>query len=179
MNPIIIELDEITSNLTPGQLILLKIIYTSNKKAFQAFSKAYAPHIAAMLENLQEKLYIKLTGEEFEDYVCRDSAEVLFRKTRIEPEIDQVLNYLNKKLGKKRGFSLTSAGNRRFIAARLKEYPVEDLIKVINTMYSKWKGTNMEEYLRPETLFNETKFQTYLMMSENKEPIEMSVTTML
>ena len=84
MNPIIIELNEITSDLTPGQLMLLKIIHTSNKKAFQAFSKAYAPHISAMLENLQEKLYIKLTGEEFEDYVCRDKAEVLFSEKDVD-----------------------------------------------------------------------------------------------
>lgn len=168
MNPIIIELNEITSNLTPGELLTLKSIYTSNKKAFERLSNEYGSYIPNVLESLQNKLYIKIQGDSFEELVCREKANILFRSNKAEQQIDEVLNYLNRKIGKKRGFSLTSKGNRKFISARLREqYTVSDLIQVINTMCSKWKGTNMEEYLRPETLFNDTKFQTYLMMSED------------
>ncbi len=169
MNPLIIELDEITSNLTPGELLVLKAVYTSNIKAFERLSSAYSTYIPNVLQSLQNKQYIKLTGDSFEDIVCREKTNILFKGNKIDQQVDEVLNYLNRKLNKKRGFSLTSKGNRKFISARLREqYTVSDLIQVINTMCSKWKGTNMEEYLRPETLFNDTKFQTYLMMSEEK-----------
>lgn len=180
MNPLVIELNEITSDLTPGELLTLKAIYTGNKRAFEVFSTAYKNYIPKVVESLQNKLYLKIQGEEFEDLVCREKANILFKGNKIDIQVDEVLNYLNRKLGKKRGFSLTSKGNKKFVSARLREqYTVAELIQVINTMCSKWKGTNMEEYLRPETLFNETKFQTYLIMSEGTESKEMSITTML
>ena len=168
MNPVIIELDEIISDLTPGELLVLKSIYTGNKKAFERLFNTYSSYIPKVLESLQNKLYLKIQGEEFEELVCREKTNILFKGNKVDIQVDEVLNYLNRKLGKKRGFSLTSKGNRKFISARLREgYSVAELIQVINTMCSKWKGGNMEEYLRPETLFNETKFQTYLMMSED------------
>ena len=44
-------------------------------------------------------------------------------------------------------------------------YTEEDLKAVIDTMCSKWLHDNkMNMYLRPETLFNATKFQTYFNM---------------
>lgn len=81
-------------------------------------------------------------------------------------EAKEVLDYLNLKLKEeypnKKGFLATDS-NLKFINGRLNEcYTVEDLKSVIDTMISKWKGTNMEMYLRPETLFNATKFQTYI-----------------
>jgi uncharacterized phage protein (TIGR02220 family) len=170
MNPLIIELDEITSNLTPGELLTLKSIYTGNKKAFERLSNEYGSYIPNVLESLQNKLYVKIQGEEFEELICREKTNILFKGNKIDQQVDEVLNYLNRKLDKKRGFSLTSKGNRKFISARLREgYTNDDMFKVINTMCSKWKGTNMEEYLRPETLFNETKFSGYLVLSESSE----------
>jgi len=77
MNPIIIEIDELTPNLTPGELLVLKSVYTGNKKAFEALSKAYPTHIPNVLEGLQKKLYIKITGDDFETIICRENAEQL------------------------------------------------------------------------------------------------------
>lgn len=167
MNPIIIELKEIIPELTPRELLLLKCIYTSNKKGFEALFKCYGTYIPTTLNSLQNKLYIKITGEDFEDLVCRDKTNSLFKEDKLDSQIDEVLNYLNKTLNKKKGFSLLSKSNRRFISARLKEgNSVEDLKRVIDTMYSKWKDTTFEQYLRPETLFNETKFNSYLVASQ-------------
>jgi len=83
MNPIIIELDEITSNLTPGELLTLKSIYTINKKAFERLSNEYGSYIPNVLESLQNKLYIKIQGEEFEELICREKAELLFSEKGI------------------------------------------------------------------------------------------------
>ena len=48
-------------------------------------------------------------------------------------------------------------------------YTEEDLKKVIDTMCSRWlNDSKMNIYLRPETLFNPTKFQTYVNLSEIK-----------
>ena len=170
MNQIIIELKEIVPELTPGEIILLKAIYTENKVIFNKFLKVYDQYVPSALESLQKKQYIKIMGEEFDDIACRDKTNILFGKFELEFDIDIVLNHLNNKLNKPRGFSLKSKGNRRFVSARLKEdYSKEDLIKVIDTMCSKWQGTNAEQYLRPETLFNDTKFQGYLMLADKND----------
>ena len=38
----------------------------------------------------------------------------------------------------------------------------EDFFTVIDNKVRSWKGTEWEKYLRPQTLFNATKFQGYL-----------------
>lgn len=70
----------------------------------------------------------------------------------------EIIDYLNEK-AKTRYTACKS--NTKFIAARLKEYSLEDLKSVIDCKCKEWKGTNMEMYLRPETLFNATKFESY------------------
>jgi hypothetical protein len=78
MSQIIIELDEFTSEITPGELMILKCIYTGNKRGFETFSKTYSTFVSAILESLQNKLYLKIQGDEFEELVCREKTEVLF-----------------------------------------------------------------------------------------------------
>ena len=95
----------------------------------------------------------------FKKLVVRSSAVKVFT-----PELDnvaEVIEYLNKKTGKR--FSTKSQSSRRFIGGRLKEgYTVEDCKGVIDTMTTQWSNDRkMRFYLRPETLFNETKFQGY------------------
>lgn len=73
-------------------------------------------------------------------------------------QVKEIIDYLNEK-AKTRYTACKS--NTKFIAARLKEYSLEDLKSVIDCKCKEWKGTNMEMYLRPETLFNATKFESY------------------
>lgn len=74
--------------------------------------------------------------------------------------IVEIVEYLNKKTGK--NFRATAEKTQKHINARLREgYTVDDFKKVIENKVSEWKGTNMEQYLRPETLFG-TKFESYL-----------------
>ena len=77
-----------------------------------------------------------------------------------------VLDALNQKSGK--AFRYTDS-NLRLIEARLKDYTVEDCLKVIATKCSQWKNDpKMNKYIRPETLFNATKFGGYLEEQEVK-----------
>ena len=84
------------------------------------------------------------------------------RKTPKQPEwASEVVDYLNEKTGKH--FKASSSANVKFISARAKEgYTAEDFKKVIDTKTAEWKGTDMEQYLRPETLFSASKFESYL-----------------
>jgi uncharacterized phage protein (TIGR02220 family) len=73
--------------------------------------------------------------------------------------VDKIVSYLNEKAGThyKKVDSTT-----RLIKARLQDYSVEEMKKVIDSKVGEWKGTEMQKYLRPETLFNATKFESYL-----------------
>lgn len=174
MSEILIKKEYIIPDLTPGEVMLLTFLNTSNKLLFKHFCKIYEHHIPMMVESLQNKGYLKNINSfnevVFEDLVLRQKSEDLFKDVSIEKDVDEVLNYLNKILNKKRGFSLKSKGNRRFVGARLRDdYSVEDLKGVIDVKYNEWSNTSQEVYLRPETLFNETKFSSYIMQADGRK----------
>ena len=71
-----------------------------------------------------------------------------------------VVAFLNEKTGAK--YRASSQSTRRLIDARVNDgYKLEDFQTVISKKCAEWKGTDMEQYLRPETLFG-TKFESYL-----------------
>lgn len=78
----------------------------------------------------------------------------------------RVLAYLNQRTGKR---YRVVPGNMKHINARLKEgYLEEDFLLVIDTMSKKWLGDpKMDQYLRPETLFNGVKFDGYLNLGRS------------
>lgn len=72
----------------------------------------------------------------------------------------EVISYLNLKA--KKNFKVDTASHQKFIKARLKEgYVLEDFKKVVDVMVAKWKGTEYEQYLQPQTLFG-NKMDNYL-----------------
>lgn len=81
--------------------------------------------------------------------------------------IESIVNYLNEKAGTK--YRSTTGSTINVIKARLNEkFMVDDFMTVIDKKTEQWKGTNMEEYLRPQTLFG-SKFESYLNQTINKE----------
>lgn len=78
-----------------------------------------------------------------------------------EPNITaEVVDYLNQKLGTR--YKADTEKTRRLIRARIREgATLEDFRKVIDKKVKEWRGTKLEPYLRPETLFG-TKFEGYL-----------------
>lgn len=76
------------------------------------------------------------------------------------PQSRTVLHYLNEKSG--RHFRETDT-NLGFISARLSEKGVSlhGVLQMIDRQCVRWLGSEQEEYLRPETLFNKTKFDNY------------------
>ena len=74
--------------------------------------------------------------------------------------ITEIVDYLNEKAHKK--YRSNNKATIRHINARLKEgRTLSDFKQVIDNRCATWLGTNMEQYLRPETLFC-SKFESYL-----------------
>ena len=72
----------------------------------------------------------------------------------------QVIDYLNEKLGS--SYRASTKSNINLIKARVNEgFKLEDFKKVIDTKCLEWSNSNMEQYLRPQTLFG-PKFESYL-----------------
>lgn len=87
--------------------------------------------------------------------------------------ITEIIDYLNLKTNK--NYKTTTQKTRTLIKARMNEhFTVDDFKIVINKMCTEWMGTNMEKYLRPETLFG-TKFESYLNQTLTKTETEMRI----
>jgi len=87
------------------------------------------------------------------------------RKDNINTPSDfsDVLDHLNLVTGRQ-----FKTGNE--ITARLKDYTVNCLKLVIDYKTREWKGTDMEKYLRPQTLFGKSKFEGYLNDARSNLP---------
>ncbi|WP_315118510.1 conserved phage C-terminal domain-containing protein [uncultured Clostridium sp.] len=81
-----------------------------------------------------------------------------------------VVNYLNEKADKK--YRVNSKKTQQLIRGRVKEgFTVEDFYKVIDNKVKEWSSTDMEKYLRPETLFG-NKFEGYLNQNNQERDFE-------
>ena len=73
----------------------------------------------------------------------------------------RVVQYLNEKVGA--NYKPTAKYIKEHISARLNDgYTEQDFYKVIDNQTAKWLGTDMEQYLTPDTLFRPSKFDKYL-----------------
>ena len=104
---------------------------------------------------------LNLSEQELEEIIeLSKKSKPPAKKDKYQEEAIHILEFLNATAKKK--FRPVLA-NLKFIKARLKEYPAEVLKQVIQLKTFEWKDDyKMNEYLRPETLFNQTKFETYL-----------------
>ena len=94
-------------------------------------------------------------------------------------KIAEIVEYLNSVCGT--NYRANSAQTQKNINGRLGEgFTVEDFKLVIDAKAREWKGTDMEQYLRPDTLFRPTKFESYVNYAKKRrmkriavaEPVE-------
>lgn len=98
-------------------------------------------------------------------------AESMMREyiNKDKPNYEKIIKYLNDKTGKN---FRTTAATRRFISARFTDgFTEADFIRVIDNQVNAWIGTDMEQYLRPQTLFRPSNFESYLNKKQNKNLI--------
>lgn len=97
----------------------------------------------------------------------KDSIDILCHVSHddIDKSHIEIIEYLNLKTGSK--FKPTTKPYIQAIRARLKEgYTVDDFKTVIDKKCREWKGTKLEKYLTPKTLFAPSHFDTYLNSNE-------------
>ena len=86
---------------------------------------------------------------------------------QVKKQAEQVLRFLNEKTGRSYRNVKT---NLDFIENRLKSgASLADCRGVIARKVREWKGTDLEKYLRPATLFNATKFEQYVGEQEPEQ----------
>ena len=99
-----------------------------------------------------------------------DTDSITDADNNILPEIKAIVQYLNDVCGTR--YRYQTKGTQEHINARLKEgYTVEDFKTVIDKKFEEWHGTDMEKFLRPETLFAR-KFESYLNQKISKRQEE-------
>ena len=91
--------------------------------------------------------------------LVKDSKE-LDKEKKNNDAVRAVVDYLNRIAGT--NYRASTKATARHIEARLNEgFTVRNFFDVIDKKVAEWKGTDMEKYLRPETLFG-SKFEGYL-----------------
>ena len=94
----------------------------------------------------------------------RDKDRNKDRDKERDRDTENIISFLNSTTGS--NYRSTTGKTRKLIAARLAEgFAVDDFKAVISKKAKEWQGTDMAQYLRPETLFG-TKFEGYLNQPE-------------
>lgn len=121
--------------------------------------------VAKYREN-QKQLPCNVTGN---DTVTEGNAIEEEREEEEEIDINiysSIINYLNKKANTR--YRVNNKKTKTLIKARLNEgFTEDDFYKVIDNKVKEWANTDMNKYLRPETLFS-PKFEGYLNQKEIK-----------
>lgn len=139
---------EVRQGMNLPNRIYLEALNGSVESAFQEVQKVHLGSAENALSEVQKVHTIKTENTKTENNnnklsICKE-----------------VISYLNLKA--KKNFKVNTASHQKFIKARLKEgYVLEDFKKVVDIMVAKWKGTEYEQYLQPQTLFG-NKMDNYL-----------------
>lgn len=73
----------------------------------------------------------------------------------------RIIEYMNLVCGT--NYRHTTKATKEYIHARLTDgYTEDDFKTVIDKKFAEWKGTEWEKYLRPQTLFTPSNFESYL-----------------
>ena len=139
---------EVRQGMNLPNRIYLDALNGSVESTFQEVQKVHIGSVENTLSEVQKIHTIKTENTKTEN----NNNKLLICK--------EVISYLNLKA--KKNFKVDTASHQKFIKARLKEgYVLEDFKKVVDIMVAKWKGTEYEQYLQPQTLFG-NKMDNYL-----------------
>ena len=139
---------EVRQGMNLPNRIYLDALNGSVESTFQEVQKVHLGSVENTLSEVQKVHTIKTENTKTEN----NNNKLLICK--------EVISYLNLKA--KKNFKVDTASHQKFIQARLKEgYVLEDFKKVVDIMVAKWKGTEYEQYLQPQTLFG-NKMDNYL-----------------
>ncbi len=146
----------VVTKLTPAQT-------ESGRFEYQYDIYEQPQYIEAVEKQAEEKQGIESQPLENQGQLNTDSLTTNKSITNKEIYI-AVVDYLNSKAGTH--YKASSKATQQHINARLKEgYTADDFKRVVDNMWTAWKATEWEQYMRPSTLFG-SKFENYL----NRKP---------
>lgn len=140
--------------------------YQEEFKKLEVKDGSYIANQTVILDGIQMEPDWNQDGTQVEpqvrlgkDSIDKDNKYIVEQDSTKYP-FKEIIEHLNQKSGK--NYRYSSKATQKHIKARIKEgFTLEDFKRVIDWKVSKWIGTDMEQYLRPETLFG-TKFESYL-----------------
>lgn len=113
----------------------------------------------------------KQNTESENEYVIKDESESVIKDISAVEDVipfKEIVDHLNLKA--KTAYRHTSEKTKDLIRARINEkFTLQDFYTVINKKAGEWIDTDMQKYLRPETLFS-NKFEGYLNQKIIKTP---------
>ena len=122
--------------------------------------KAYMKNYMKEYREKQKALVCKTNSKTNSKTNVRQADKDIDKNENKNNNINIIVDYLNQKVGT--SYRPNSKNTVKHINARLTDgFTVDDFKTVIDKKCEEWKGTDMEQYLRPETLFG-TKFESYL-----------------
>jgi len=115
---------------------------------------------------LYSKMNIPIRKNDYTYTQKREDNNTIYNNTKLNI-FNDVISYLNDKANTT--YKSSNKANQRMISGRLDEgYKLEDFKIVIDNMVAKWKGTEWQQYLRPQTLFQASKFENYLNFTKTE-----------
>lgn len=127
-------------------------------------SMTNSPKMREFIENVRERHDIVRKCHPRIEEEDREEEKKNIKKEN-EDKFNQVIEYFHLVTGRK--FRKSTE-----LTARIKEYSVEEIKSVIDYKAKEWMGSDMQKYLRPQTLFNANKFEGYLNDSNQLVPTE-------
>lgn len=130
-------------------------------KTFKDISKIQDIEIQDVENNtLNKSISNKLDIENNKTKEINNSIEKNKEEKILNENIKCIIDYLNESIGSK--YRYNNKTTIKLIKARFKEgYKLDDFYDVVDKKVKDWFNTEMQKYLRPETLFG-NKFENYL-----------------
>ena len=139
-----------TNNLTIDTSHNFTIITIQNYNKYQDNQPSYQPIDNQLITNNQP----------IDNHYINNNNKEQIKTKNNNKYIVEIIDHLNMRTGSH--YKSTTPKTVTLINARLKErFTVDDFKTVIDKMCVEWMNTDMQKYLRPETLFG-NKFESYL-----------------
>jgi len=146
---------DISSSILDSSNTELRVDGVESNIPIDSYLEQGEQHVNAILDKTEKEV------REEQKQTRKKKTESDERDPAVESVIDETIAYLNSHAGKR--YLPKTESNREFVRARIKDgYGFDDFKFVIENQWIEWHGTTSEKYMRPETLFNATKFQSYI-----------------
>ncbi len=126
------------------------------------FNNKELKNLTTSRSKIEQQVVKNFNGKNNKLRIIKKNNKEIYKESPPANEIAEIYEYLNEQLGTR--YKPTTKANASLVHARLEEgFTVDDFKVVIDTKLSEWgNDEQMRKFLRPQTLFAPTKFESYL-----------------